>query len=1131
MNQFRVTEDPQNSNSAAYDEVIRECIMYDDGFAKIVHANQPINQDMSVEEDNSNPPMHDVGIRLGWEDEQITIWYNRQLSQSDEFTNLPVDAPMGVFGYRIDAREKKEGSKWVSQNMVINNAPVVLGDGIEVMPANTAFEPGTEVTPAAHGDVNSEGMWAPMYYTSWIGKSLATSDKDAADIYQLNNESVRDRNNGTETGKIIPKKTYRLYEQDKDHHLPLIYGKRYEFRVRLMDLSGGGPLFNDEPARGGENPVEDHPFKRYVGAGSMMVDELENYHRTAPSPTPGNPAPDLSLLETILQDGDTLHISRPLLSYPAVVFTGKYSNPVELMKARISTVSNQRPFEVGLPDPDVDAFMVTVEAMSLQMDNGRSENGKENYIVLYEKKFNIAATALFDNSFPLKVRYQDFDDVDLGETLPGIAALATDEIVLPTARNLRITFTSIVSAAGIDHPLYNVYADESIELGKKIMFTSFKASAAEQNLLSIEPDNVQAFYFQPDAPVTENKQKAISNAELVMKLVQADTPAALNRMANALDLNCSNLTLQGEKGRRTQFGCSASIRHSLAPDASSVTLSSLDEIFNHWIMVLDFNIERDWAWNGLQPESFHVYRSWNVPDIGNSKADELVGKISISETANINALFNPDRSKTRVLFLDAFDPKKTFTQFPREINVKYYVKINFKEGFDISPDIYEMDEVALPITIIPAQVPKLVSAGIALTPYKADEEKYRFTEQRSKYLWLEFAEPLADPFTNYNVRVMAAAPDPILSKISIDHLTSAPEDEPINLDKELIRQIIAGMENDSAGVNAMQQMIAEKTEEDGKSKIFMVPLPKGLHANSDELFGFFTYEIRVGYKPEVWSTAQARFGRPLKANGVQHPAPNLYCTAAIRDLYTAAPVGIYNEEVNMLQEMMAREIIAYQQKDVEVKEYKDAEVRKIVTQLQQLNTVNAREKFMLDKMPGIKKLKAKKIIHVKAPYAMAVKDGMNVTSFPPQTSLWYLLYTQVKQADGKAYRNILIDSGMLRCMDEKRLKEGYTGGQFDQPNDERVFGTARISLADIKERLRIMGLPGENDLSILVVEMFPMHNNFDMEMRGRHGAAMYNNINFETKGYNNPLIDDLGKYRIYRTSPLIAIEAGCCEDC
>jgi hypothetical protein len=46
------------------------------------------------------------------------------------------------------------------------------------------------------------------------------------------------------------------------------------------------------------------------------------------------------------------------------------------------------------------------------------------------------------------------------------------------------------------------------------------------------------------------------------------------------------------------------------------------------------------------------------------------------------------------------------------------------------------------------------------------------------------------------------------------------------------------------------------------------------------LFGFWTYEIRVGHSGddlEHWSTAQARYGRPLRVTGVQHPAPSLTC--------------------------------------------------------------------------------------------------------------------------------------------------------------------------------------------------------------------------------------------------------------
>jgi hypothetical protein len=63
------------------------------------------------------------------------------------------------------------------------------------------------------------------------------------------------------------------------------------------------------------------------------------------------------------------------------------------------------------------------------------------------------------------------------------------------------------------------------------------------------------------------------------------------------------------------------------------------------------------------------------------------------------------------------------------------------------------------------------------------------------------------------------------------------------------------------------------------------------------MFGFFTYEFRVGHfrdaktQEMAWSTAQGRFGRPLRAPGVQHPAPTLNCLVN-RDeekLYVSAP--------------------------------------------------------------------------------------------------------------------------------------------------------------------------------------------------------------------------------------------------
>ena len=58
----------------------------------------------------------------------------------------------------------------------------------------------------------------------------------------------------------------------------------------------------------------------------------------------------------------------------------------------------------------------------------------------------------------------------------------------------------------------------------------------------------------------------------------------------------------------------------------------------------------------------------------------------------------------------------------------------------------------------------------------------------------------------------------------------------------------------------------------------MVPLPPGMASDAPELFGFFVYELRVGHQ-QGWSTAQGRFGLPLRITGVQHPAPLLACMA------------------------------------------------------------------------------------------------------------------------------------------------------------------------------------------------------------------------------------------------------------
>jgi hypothetical protein len=108
-----------------YDDVLIEAAGYEDGFAKIVHGSQPVSQNLLAEEPDGLPPLNDIGFRLGWDDEQILIWQNRQVT--DEGRAL--DAPMGVFGYRIDARlhGSSDWPTWHSLVKVEANDALTLG--------------------------------------------------------------------------------------------------------------------------------------------------------------------------------------------------------------------------------------------------------------------------------------------------------------------------------------------------------------------------------------------------------------------------------------------------------------------------------------------------------------------------------------------------------------------------------------------------------------------------------------------------------------------------------------------------------------------------------------------------------------------------------------------------------------------------------------------------------------------------------------------------------------------------------------------------------------------------------------------------------------------------------------------
>jgi hypothetical protein len=179
----------------------------------------------------------------------------------------------------------------------------------------------------------------------------------------------------------------------------------------------------------------------------------------------------------------------------------------------------------------------------------------------------------------------------------------------------------------------------------------------------------------------------------------------------------------------------------------------------------------------------------------------------------------------------------------------------------------------------------------------------------------------------------------------------------------------------------------------------------------------------VGHK-KGWSTAQARFGSPLRTTGVQHPAPQLFCI------------------------------------------------------------VNRNEKHIM----------------VSAPFAQTVFNGADVTANPPRTQLWALLYAQVKRADDKAYRNVLLDDQLFV---RQRPKMDDNGNLFVNINTDAVrYGITGWKNKDVEAMLQEYGLPIDSSLSVLVVEMLPTYDKF----YGRPNFNRGENIRFN-RSFNMNLLN------------------------
>jgi hypothetical protein len=700
---FPVTATPP---AADYDEIFSEVANYDDGFAKIVHATQqttamPIGLESNqTAQGPAPPPVRDSGVQLGWDDEQLLIWKNRQIQDP---TVEVRQCPMVVRGYRVDVREEGDGDDdW--ETLMRVEGELAVG-AVDV--GHFEGELNVEVSPVQLDNQEDGDYWTPAYYTQWQGRSLVT--EDTVDL-QLGGHPLK-------PGRYTP---------IGDTNVALRYGQTYEFRVRLSDLASGGPgqrdkTFNDAPA-----PIGTCHFRRHVPPSMPQVEGVP----AVPDPL----APPASLT-----------ITRPKVSYPTAIFTGAPGAEARLLADLAAIKAAGVGDAPGIPDPDVDRAEISVAVAGLRFDSANDGNGVPPVRTIYTTTRAFPA----DPDDPLVVDL-DWDDVHDATT---IVAPPAGALPLPRAREVIVT----VRALGRDDPALDYFGSQAARLGDPTSVSMFASGRDERQFFvpDVEEHRFRCVLLRPqenDSPALQAKQQAIGHVG------EGDT-SPLHLLAEELGLATSGRALWAKPGKRVLFGCSKNLAHVLAPDGSAVTFSAESDLTDRWLAVVTVGIQRDWTWNGEAPASLEVSRQ-GIGVVGQITLPRSVNPEVFQAPELANAPV--DRAATYVVFLDAVDPKPIPPAPPSEMTLTYTVTPGFgiPPAQGDPPLTLSAD---LPVAAPPTQTPKLVSAGVMLSKYERTPD-YSSSDVRTKMLWFEFDEPPANPADSYFARVLTYAPDPMLTR-------------------------------------------------------------------------------------------------------------------------------------------------------------------------------------------------------------------------------------------------------------------------------------------------------------------------------------------------------------------------------